>query len=88
MNGRVIATAAHEGDRIARTFRINAPETFKTALENETNVHVAVWQRSQEEAGDAIVQASLVQQEYERASASVQEQIGSLVSRAAASHRL
>jgi hypothetical protein len=88
LNGRVIATAAHEGERIDRAFRINAPETFKTALENETKVHTAIWQRTQEEAGDAIVQASLVQQEYERASASVQEQIGSLVSRAAASHML
>jgi len=88
LNGRVIATAANEGDRIERAFRINAPETFKTALENEANVHTVVWKRSQEQAGEAIVETSLVEKEYQRASGSVQEQIGSLVSRAAASNML
>lgn len=88
LNGRVIATAANEGDRIERAFRINAPEMFKTALENEAKVHTVVWKRSQEEAGEAIVETSLVEKEYQRASGSVQEQIGSLVSRAAASNML
>lgn len=88
MNGRVIATAANEGERIERAFRINAPESFKTALENETNVHTAVLERSQEQAGAAIVETSVVEKEYEQASGSVQEQIGLLVSRGAASHML
>jgi hypothetical protein len=88
LNGRVIATAANEGDRIERAFRNNAPETFKNALENETKVHMAVWKRSQEQAGKAIVETSVVEKEYERASGSIQEQIGSLVSRAAASNML
>jgi hypothetical protein len=85
LNGRVIATAAKEGDRIERAFRINAPETFKAALENQAKVHAAVWKRSQEQAGQAIVETSVVENEYERASGSVQEQIGLLVSRATAS---
>ena len=84
----MIATAANEGDRIDRAFRNNAPETFKTALENETKVHMAVWKRSQEQAGAAIVETSVVEKEYERASGNIQEQIGSLVSRAAASSML
>jgi len=88
LNQRAIASAAHEGNRIERAFRINAPETLNSALENEAKAHTAVWQRSQEEAGAAIVEASVVEQEHERASASVQEQIGSLVSRAAASDML
>ena len=88
LNGRVIATAANEGDRIERAYRINAPETFKTALENEAKVHLAIWQRSQEQAGEAIVETSVEQEEYERALGSIQEQIGSLVSRAVASHML
>ena|GEM_PF-5645973 len=88
LNGRVIARAANEGDRIERAFRNNAPETFKTALENETKVHMAVWKRSQEQAGEAIVETSVVEKEYERASGGIQEQIGSLVSRAAAANML
>ena len=88
MNGRVIATAASEGERIERAFHKNASETFKTALESEAKVHTVVWRRSQEQAGEAIVETSLVEKEYERASGSVQEQIGSLVSRAAASNML
>jgi hypothetical protein len=84
----IIATAANEGDRIERAFRINAPETFKTALENEAKVHTAIRKRSQEQAGEAIVETSSVEKEYERGSGSVQEQIGSLVSRAAASNML
>ena len=87
-NGRVIATAAKEGNRIERAFRTTAPEMFKTALENETKVHTALWRRSQEQAGEAIIETTLVEKEYERASGSVQEQIGSLVSRAAASNML
>jgi hypothetical protein len=88
LNGRVIAPAANEGDRIERAYRINAPETFKTALENEAKVHLAVLKRSQEQAGEAIVVTSVVEKEYERASGSIQEQIGSLVSRAVASNML
>jgi hypothetical protein len=88
LNGHVIATAANEGDRIERAYRFNASETFKTALENEVKVHVAVWQRSQEQAGEAIVETSVEQEKYERASGSIQEQIGSLVSRAVASDML
>jgi len=88
LNGRVIATAANEGNRIDREFRANAPENFKTALENKTNVHTAVLQRSQEQAGEAIVETSLVEEEYQRALGSLQEQIGSLVSRAGAPHTL
>lgn len=83
LNGRAIASAANEGNRIERAFRINAPETLNTALENEAKAHTAVWERSQEEAGAAIVEASVVEREHERTSASVQEQIGSLISRAA-----
>ena len=88
LNGRVIATAAKEGNRIDRAFRAAAPEMFKTALENETKVHTAVWKRSQEQAGEAIVETTLVEKEYESALGNVQEQIGLLVSRAAASHML
>jgi hypothetical protein len=88
LNGRVIATAAHEGDRIERAFRINAPDRFKMALENEAKTHMELWRRSQEQAGEAIVQTSVVEKEYERASGIIQEQIGSLVSRAAASNML
>lgn len=88
LNRHVIATAADEGERIERAFRINAPETFKMALENETEVHTAVWRRSQEQAGEAIVETGVLEKEYEGASGRIQEQIGSLVSRAAASNML
>ena len=88
LNGHVIATAAKEGNRIDRAFRVTAPETFKTALENETKVHTAAWKRSQEQAGEAIVETTLVEKEYEGALGNVQEQIGLLVSRAAASNML
>jgi Fe2+ transport system protein B len=88
LNQRAITTAANEGNRIERAFRANAPETLNSALESEAQAHTAAWQRSQEEAGAAIVKTTLVEQEHERASASVQEQIGSLVSRAAASDML
>jgi hypothetical protein len=88
LNGRVIAAAAKEGNRIDRAFRATAPETFKTALENESKVHTTVWKRSQEQAGKAIVETTLVEKEYEGALGNVQEQIGLLVSRAAASNML
>jgi hypothetical protein len=88
LNQRAITSAANEGHRIERAFRNNAPETLNTALESEAQAHTALWHRSQEEAGAAIVKTTLVEKEYERASASVQEQIGSLISRAAVSHML
>ena len=88
LNQRAITSAANEGNRIERAFRINAPETLNSALESEAQAHTAAWRRSQEEAGAAIVKTTLVEKEHERASASVQEQIGSLVSRAAASDML
>jgi hypothetical protein len=88
LNQRAITSAANESNRIERAFRINAPQTLNAALENEANVHSAVWQRSQEEAGAAIVETSLVEREHDRASAKIQEQFGSLVSRAAASDML
>ena len=87
-NGRMIATAAKEGDRIDHESRANAPETFQTALENVAKAQTVAWQRSQEQAGEAIVDTSVIEKEYERASGSAQEQIGSLVSRGAASHML
>ena len=88
LNGRVIATAAKEGNRIDGAFRTTAPERFKTALENETEVHTSVWKRSQEQAGEVIVETTLVETEYEAALGDVQEQIGLLVSRAAVSNML
>jgi len=88
LNQRAIASAANEGNRIEQAFRINAPKTLNAALENEAKAHTAVWQRSQEEAGAAIVETSVVEQKHEQASAKVQEQIGSLVSRAAAEDML
>jgi hypothetical protein len=81
-------TAANEGHRIERAFRAGAPRRFQTALESATQAHTAAWQRSQEQAGAAIVKISLVEGEYERARAGVQEQIGSLISTAAAAHML
>jgi hypothetical protein len=81
-NRRMIATADNEGNKIDRAFRTTAPERFGTALENETQAHTAALQRSQQQAGAAVVQTSLVEEEYERDMASVQEQIGSLVSTA------
>ena len=88
LNGRVIATAAKEGNRIDSEFRTTAPERFKTALENETEVHTSVWKRSQEQAGEVIVETTLVETEYEAAFGDVQEHIGLLVSRAAVSNLL
>jgi len=88
LNQRAITTAANEGNRIERAFRAHAPETLNSALKSEAQAHTVAWRRSQEEAGAAIVKTTLVEQEHERASASVQEQIGSLVSRAAASDML
>ena len=88
LNQHAIASAANEGNRIEQAFRINAPNTLNAALENEANVHTLAWQRSQEEAGAAIVETSLVESEHDRALASIQEQFGSLVSRAAASDML
>lgn len=88
VNRHVITAAANEGDRIERAFRINAPETFQRALENVAQVHTVNLQRSQEQAGAAIVETSSVEEEYERDLGSVQEQIGSLVSSAAASDML
>lgn len=88
LNQHAIASAVNESDRIEQAFRINAPNTLNAALENEANVHTVAWQRSQEEAGAAIVQTSLVESEHDRALASIQEQFGSLVSRAAASDML
>jgi hypothetical protein len=87
-NQHAIAMAAKEGSRIQRAFRSNAPETLRTAFVNETQAHRTLWQHSQEEAGTAIVRTSLVQKAYEHASANLQEQIGSLVSRAAAANLL
>jgi Fe2+ transport system protein B len=88
LNQRAITSAANEGNRIERAFRANAPEALNSALESEAQAHTAAWRRSQEEAGAAIVKTSLVENEHERASANVQEQIGSLISRAAASDML
>ncbi|HKY73208.1 MAG TPA: hypothetical protein VJL88_14915 [Nitrospira sp.] len=87
-NRRIIATAANEGKRIERTFRAGAPQRFQAALESATQAHTAAWHRSQEQAGDAIVKTSLVEGEYDRARAGVQEQLGSLISTAAAAHML
>jgi Fe2+ transport system protein B len=88
LNQRAITSAANEGKRIERAFRRNASETLNTALESEAQAHTTLWHRSQEEAGAMIVETSLVEKEYKDASASVQEQIGSLISRAAVSHML
>ncbi|HKT33739.1 MAG TPA: hypothetical protein VJR03_02825 [Nitrospira sp.] len=87
-NGHVITAAAKEADRIDRVFRTNAPAALNTALQNETQVHAVAQQKSQEQAGDAIVEASVTEEEYAAASGSIQEQLGSLVSRAAAAHML
>jgi hypothetical protein len=87
-NQRIITTAANEGNRIERAFRIGAPQRFQAALESATQAHMLAWQRSQEQAGAAIVKASLVEGEYERARAGLQEQMGSLISTASAGHML
>jgi hypothetical protein len=87
-NQRIITTAANEGNRIERAFRIGAPQRFQAALESATQTHTLAWQRSQEQAGAAIVKMSLVEGEYERARAGVQEQIGSLISTASTAHML
>jgi Fe2+ transport system protein B len=88
LNQRAITIAANEGNRIERSFRLHAPETLNKALEMEAQAHSVLWHRSQEEAGAAIVKTSVVEKEYELGSSHVQEQIGSLVSRAAASDML
>jgi len=87
-NQRVITTATNEGNRIERAFRLGAPQRFQAALESATQTHTLAWQRSQEQAGAAIVKTSVVEGEYERARAGVQEQIGSLISTASAAHML
>jgi hypothetical protein len=87
-NGHVITAAVKEADRIDRAFRMNAPASFNTALQNETQAHAVAWHKSQEQAGEAIVETSLTEEEYAAALGNVQEQLGSLVSRAAAAHML
>jgi len=87
-NQRIITTAANEGNRIERAFQDAAPHRFQAALESTTQAHTAAWQRSQEQAGAAIVKTSLVEGEYDRARARVQEQLGSLISTAAVAHML
>lgn len=87
-NQRIITTAANEGHRIERAFQIGAPHRFQAALESATQAHTLAWQRSQEQAGAAIVNTTLLEGEYERARAGKQEQLGSLISTAAAAHML
>ena len=81
-NQRMIATAANEGHKIERAFRIAAPERFGAVLDSEAQTYKMALQRSQEHAGAAIVKTSVVEDEYERARARAQEQIGALVSAA------
>ena len=88
LNGHAITAAAKEADRIDRDFRTNAPANLNTALQNETQVHEAAWRKSQEQAGEAIMETSVTEEAYAAESAKVQEQLGSLVARAAAAHML
>lgn len=78
-NRRMIATAANEGDKIERAFRTTTPDRFAAALESEALAHTVALQQSQEHVGAAVVKVSLVEGEYERAMAGVQEQVGALV---------
>ena len=81
-NRRMIVTAVNEGNRIEREFLSARPDRFAAALESDRQAHRIAIQRSQEQLGSAVVNVSLVEGEYERARAIVQEQVGSLVSRA------
>ena len=87
-NGRVITAAVKEADRIDRAFRTNAPASLNSALQNETQAHEVALEKSQEQAGEAIVETSVTEEEYASALGNVQEQLGSLVSRSAATHML
>ncbi len=88
LNQRFIATAAQEGDRVQQEFRRSEPARFQAAIENETHASTLRWRRSQEQAGAAIVRTSLVEEEYDRELALVQERLGSLITRAASAHML
>jgi hypothetical protein len=87
-NQRIITAAATEGNRMERAFWEGAPQRFQAALQSATQAHTAAWQRSQEQAGAAIVKTSMVEGAYDRARAGLQEQLGSLISTAAAAHML
>ena len=81
-NRRMIASAANEAHKIEHAFHTTTPDRFAVALESEVLAHMVALQRNQEHVGAAVVKASLVEGEYERAMAGIQEQVGSLISTA------
>ena len=88
LNGQAITAAINEADRIDRDFRTHAPANLNTALQNATKVHESAWRKSQEQAGEAIMETTVTEEAYTAESAKVQEQLGALVARAAAAHIL
>lgn len=86
-NDRMIRAAGEQEQRIESGFRSNRPNV-ETVLATEIDSQVRARQRNQEEVGSAVVKAAVVQDRYNEAMGSIQQQVGSLVSAATVAERL
>lgn len=80
---RMFHVAAEAGKKIEKEFEKTEESNLGRAIVAETQSQMNAADRNQEELGAAIVQVTLVQDEYRGALATTQEQLGLLVSVAA-----
>lgn len=79
-NQRMINSAVNAGGRIENEFQRTEQPSLGAAIVAETQRQLEATGRTQEQAGAAIVTATLVRDHYESAMASAQERLGFLVS--------
>lgn len=79
-NQRIINSAANAGSRIENEYQKTEQPSLGAAIVAETQSQLEATGRTQEQAGAAIVTATLVHDRYESAIAGAQERLGFLVS--------